>query len=149
LQRLVDAECADRVTALERVGDLRQIHDRARCDQAITELLVGFFADADCDANGVGRVAEQDVVAIGERDFPACRGIDRDAATVAFDRGAVGRAQVAKHEVLADLRDLRVVTRQMKVGDDDGARRRSAERGRTSAREDSMQTLRRGAVEDF
>jgi hypothetical protein len=35
LERLVDAECTDRIATLERIRDLRQIHDRARSDQAI------------------------------------------------------------------------------------------------------------------
>jgi hypothetical protein len=148
LQGLVDPECADRVV-LELICQLRQIHDRARRDQPITQVVLTLVADPDGDPHGIGRVAEQDEIAIGEGDLPSRRGVDGDPAAIALDGGSVGRAQIAEHEVLADLRDLRVVAGQMEVGDDDRARRGTPEGGRTTACEYAMRSLRGGAAEDF
>ena len=67
--------------------------------------LLRLLADADRDPDRVVAVAEQQEVAIGERDLPARGRIDRDPLAFALDRRAVRGAQVAKHVVVADLRD--------------------------------------------
>ena len=130
LQRLVDAQRLGRL-AIELIGDLRQVHDRARRDQAIAGVVFGLVADPHRDPDRIVAVAEQQGVAVDERDLPARARVDRDALAVALDRRAVRRAQIAKHVVLADLRDLRVIARQVIVGDHDRARGRTPDRQRS------------------
>ncbi len=145
VQRLVHAQRLARIV-VQLVGDRRQIHDRARRDQLVAEIVGVLVADAHDDAHRIVRIAEQQHVAVDERDLPAGGGVDRDPAAFALDRRAVRRAQVAKHVVLADLRDLRVVARQVIVGDRDRAGGRTTDRGGPG---DPMDPLRGAAAQDL
>src|SRR5262249_9328257 len=113
------------------------------------ELLAAFFTDPDGDSHRIVRIAEEEHVAVLQRDFPARRRVDGDSPAIALDRGAVRGAQIAEDEVLADLRDLRVIAREVVIAEDDGARGRAADRGRAPARENAMQRLRRSAVKNL
>ena len=94
-------------------------------------------------AHRIGAVAEQQEIAVGERDLPARGRVDGNALAVALDRRAVGRAQVAEHVVVADQRDLRVIAGQVKVADHDRARRGRGRSTRSSRAVDAVHALLR------
>jgi hypothetical protein len=124
LQRLVDLERAAGIV-LDLIADRGQVDDRARRDQAIGQLVVGARGlghrggqrEADPHHDRALGIAEQEQVAGLEQELVPVLGVEGDADAGALDRRAVGRAQIAEAVAAAIPGDLRVLARQVVVGD--------------------------------